>query len=101
MLPNKDQTIVSVFSLKENEEYLQMYLAQYLKQDFGLLNIIESWMVHGSDHWFFESNSLGVGSSKNQKIIIDEIQSINLNIGTPFPKTIFNKLKRDNLENLK
>jgi hypothetical protein len=101
VLPFEGNTLISIFSLKSDETNVMAYLGYYLSQDFGVINMIESWMVHGSDHWFLSPSVWEKITKKNQIRIADEITDLRFNVGNPFSMTIFNQLKRDNLDQIK
>lgn len=58
------------------------------------LNIIERWMAYGSDHWFIKPSIWEKIPIERQQIIIKEISKTDKCIFDPFPKSIFDDLRK-------
>ncbi len=97
VLPSENETTVIIFSSVENEEYIKGYVERFLRQDFGIINMIESWMMYGSDHWFIKPSIWEKITAENQKVIVSDIMDPSKRISSFYPKTIFNDFKRDRL----
>jgi hypothetical protein len=101
VLPSKSHTDIYFFSLKENQDSVWAYVNSFLKKDFGILALIETLMIHGSDHWFLKPSVWESITKKNQQQIVNDIMNLKSNIAVPYEKTIFNKIKRSELESFK
>ena len=95
VLPTLNDTNIFIFSASENENFINKYLDGFTKHEFGIIEMIESWMVHGSDHWFIQPSIWEKISKENQNAIINDIVHTKNNIGSVYNKTIFNDLKRE------
>ncbi len=100
VLPTENETNVVIFSLKENEDYVNAYLNRFMRQDFGIINMIESWMVYGSDHWFLKPSIWEKMTLENQIEFRKEIMNTGSNIASNYKKTVFNTFKRERIADL-
>lgn len=93
VLPQRRDTVVSISVLQRDRHHLARYLRQFAGP-LGLLCMIESWMIHGTDHWFISPKvwtSIDPGIRRN---ILDDILDVSRNIGSFYRHTVFNELKR-------
>lgn len=51
VIPQLTETIVSISVLQKDRAHLEIYLRKF-GTSLGLLCMVESWMLHGTDHWF-------------------------------------------------
>lgn len=100
VIPETTKTLVNLFCIKKDKAAVELYVNEYLKQHFGILNMIEAWMVYGSDHWFLKPSVWENITAENQSFFTTEIQNLKVNIATNNPKTFFNDLRRKSLSTL-
>lgn len=93
VLPFSNNTKIIISSLKKNQKDIECYLANF-NNPLDTVNMIESWMVYGSDHWFIKPSVWDKIKPEYQKKILKDIASTSGNIAQKYPITIFNDLKR-------
>ena len=52
VIPYKNQTTIICYTLKEHESIFQSYIDFYTQNILTILNLIESFMINASDHWY-------------------------------------------------
>lgn len=92
VLPFSDRTYILIFCLKKFTKELNFYMRNST-DGLHLINLVESWMIHGSDHWFLKPSIWEKIDKVNQEVIINSIWDTDHNIGSEFHKSIFNDLK--------
>jgi hypothetical protein len=97
VLPLEDKTFIFISTLKEFETELKCYMKQFVNP-LQIVSAVESWMIHGSDHWFIKPSIWQAIDSKYQKIILNQILDDNYNIGNNLNWTIFNDLKLESIK---
>jgi hypothetical protein len=98
VLPNENNTVIIISTRNDHSLYVQKYLSE-LKGPFDIINMIESWMIHGTDHWFIKPEVWKQIRPEFQIRILKDITSYDRNVAHPYDFTIFNSLKRHILEN--
>ena len=88
-------TIIFASTLNENERYLQYYFHSVLNDEISFINLVETWMVRGTDHWFIKPSVWWALDKEIQESILSDIHDLKYNIGTPYDKTIFKNLKNN------
>ena len=99
VLPQDNETIVSISVLPGDRNYLARYLRNF-NGTLGHLCMIESWMMHGTDHWFLAPRVWKSIRSDKRRFILDDILDVTRNIGCYYLHTIFNDLKRRTISDL-
>ena len=69
-----------------------------LNRSLALLEMVETWMVNGTDHWFIKPsvwNGIPVGRRSR---ILEDILHDAYNIGHPYPRSIFDSLREEMLK---
>lgn len=99
VLPQDNETIVSISVLQRDKDYLARYLCEFSGL-LGHLCMIESWMIHGTDHWFISPSVWTSIRPDKRQAILDDILDVSRNIGCYGRHTIFNELKRRVIKDL-
>ncbi len=60
--------------------------------------MVESWMAHGSDHWFIKPSVWEKIKPHYRELILKDIWDFSKNIGYKYNYSIFNDVKRTFLE---
>lgn len=89
--PNKTFIVASVLSKYKNE--LDLYINRF-SNPLEAVNMIESWMVHGSEHWFIKPSVWDKIQTKFKKEIVEDIWDLSKNIGDKYKYSILNDIKR-------
>ncbi len=84
ILPEVGRTKLLLIAAREHATAIQRY-AQGLGS-FAVLEMLESWMVHGSDHWFISPSAWNRIPFARQHGILDRIAITHFSLGdlTPF-----------------
>lgn len=96
--PTDKRTHVIMAVPKRHEAALATYMATYLNRSLGILTMIETWMVNGTDHWFITPSVWEKLPKKRQKQIFADILSEKHSIGEPYPHSIFDEIRKRNIE---
>ena len=94
VLPTNKKTTIFISSLKENEDYLKLYVNNVLSDGPSFINMIETWMIRGTDHWFIKPSIWNNIEQTRKDKILSDINDLRYNIGTPYTITIFDELKK-------
>lgn len=97
VIPGKASTLVAIAVAGEQKEHLALYRGLMMSGGFQLINMIESWMIHGTDHWFLDPAVWNEIRPPVREEILDDIMDDRPGIGTPYGRTIFNSLKRESM----
>lgn len=97
VIPAKASTLVAIAVAGEQKEHLALYKQLMMGGGFQLINMIESWMIHGTDHWFLDPAVWNELQPPIREQILDDIMDDQPGIGTPYGRTIFNRLKRESM----
>ncbi len=53
VLPEDGATTIAMHSRNEDAEFLKVYFGQR-SSSMAIINMVESWMLFGTDHWFLK-----------------------------------------------
>lgn len=98
ILPKQTETKLFLAVEPSHSKYLDVYIAEYLRTVLPRINMTETWMVRGSDHWFIKPSSWDEINAPRKQQILKDILDINFNIGTPYEYSIFNSLRKRVIE---
>ena len=93
VIPQDGKTVVYLSSLSNHRQFLNGW---YNKFKFGLngLNLIEQWMVHGTDHWYLPPSLWGNLTQARQTEIEELLQSEEFAVDVDPAPSIFDDLRR-------
>lgn len=94
VLPTANGTYIFVSALRKFKEEIEVYMSQ-CKHPLLVINLVENWMIHGSDHWFIKPSVWYCINKEAQSKILNEILNYDFNIGKEISLTIFNEIKLD------
>ena len=100
VLPFDSYTYVITSGLAINKEDIDYYLSHF-GNPLHAINMIEAWMVHGSDHWFIKPSIWNKIKLSHQQKIFKDMFDKSRNIGQPYELSIFNDARRAVIESLK
>lgn len=100
IVPTKDNTVLLILSEDKYIQYVIAYIQNYTKNAILTIEMIESWMIHGTDHWFIKPSIWYTLSENKRKVILNDILSIEKNIGVPYRHSIFDALRSELLNNI-
>lgn len=55
VLPFDKETFIIISGLRNYKEHIKYYI-RHFEDPLNVTNMAETWMVHGSDHWFLKPN---------------------------------------------
>ncbi len=90
VLPYKNSTFIVMHGRNEDENAIMSYLAHY-NDSMSLLNMIEVWMVYGTDHWFLKPSVWATIPDERRKKILSTIDSDDDEL--EFPHSIFDDIR--------
>lgn len=92
-LPHASGTTILLAVPRAHGDALDTYLATYLDKDYGLVDMLESWMVNGTDHWFLSPSVWGAIAPSVRLEIVSAVQSTEQTITSPSPFRILDCLR--------
>ena len=95
--PSPSETVIAVSCERSNGEFLPYYINEFAKRPLGLLTMIETWMVRGTDHWFVRPSVWNDLPTTRQGRILSDLGDTSANIGEPYSVSIFDEIRRDAL----
>lgn len=93
ILPHKENTFIFFSCLKKHTEALKLFMNQF-ENPLKIMCVIESCMIHGSDHWFIKPSIWNKIKPDSQQKILDSINDDKFCIADNFEMTILNDLKQ-------
>ena len=60
-----------------------------------LVDMIERWMIRGTDHWFIKPSVWRAIPAARQRALLAEMQKTSHGIGTPLTLSIFDDMRRE------
>jgi hypothetical protein len=94
ILPIKDSTYIFFSTLKKHTEALKLFMEQ-MENPLKMFTVIESCIIHGSDHWFIKPSVWNEIELEFKKKILDSINDEKFCIADEFRMTILNNLKQN------
>ncbi|MDI1444861.1 hypothetical protein [Polyangium sp. 6x1] len=101
VIPTPPNTFVAIAAPKAYGHMLDAYAAIRFSNPLMIIAAIESWMLHGTDHWFLGPDTWSSITPTAQQALLDDILDDTHNIGALYNKTVFNALKRDILAKIR
>lgn len=93
-IPFKNGTYFILASLNKYKKFIDSYVDYYQQHPLLLINMVENWMVHGSDHWFIKPSIWNQLKDEYKEKFLGEILDDSKNIGFPFEYSVFNGLRK-------
>ncbi|ACM11763.1 conserved hypothetical protein [Bacillus cereus Q1] len=100
ILPFEKETFFLISSLKRDEAYLEEYFETFTQHPLLILDMVESWMIHGSDHWFINIDVWNKISSDKQKKILNDLLVTEKSIWNQYDLSIFDEVREEYLKML-
>lgn len=101
ILPQKDSTTIVCVGLEKDKNICKKYFDYSLSDPLTILNMIESFMINGTDHWFINPDFWSKISTKKQKKILHDILITEDSIIDEYPISIFDDLRKKIISVLK
>jgi hypothetical protein len=98
-MPN-GTTYVAITGPRRHELAIESYFRHYAQDPILILNMIESWMVYGTDHWFASPSVWTTIRNDVKEALMRDYTDTSRNVAYECPHTVFNQLKRSMLARL-
>jgi len=98
IIPLKDSTYIICVAGQEHESIINPYINFFFSSPLNILNMIESFMINGSDHWFINPNYWEVMHKNKQKKILHDILNTQNSFLEEYPISIFDDIRENILE---
>lgn len=100
IIPNKGSTIFTFGAHASDKDFIEAYISTWMKNAFGMLSMVESWMVNGSDQWYLQPSIWDALPEKRKSAILCALRACEQNIGEEYELSIFDGLRREFLGQL-
>jgi hypothetical protein len=100
VIPHKTTTSLILLSRTEFFDAAQAYMELFTQSYLSALEMVEAWMLHGSDHWFIRPSVWNNIPIDRQKVIQNDILCITKGINQFYRHSIFDDLRLSLLSNL-
>ena len=101
VLPQKESTNIVCVSLDKDKKICDKYYEYSLSDPLTILNMIESFMVNGSDHWFISPDYWAKMPKQKQEKILYDILATEDSFIDEYPISIFDDIRTKILSVLK
>lgn len=91
--PRAAATDVFMLVQKRHEAAARNYFVNWQQPDFRFVSMVESWMIHGTDHWFLRPSVWNEIPKQRQAAILKDILETPFNIGQEYQGSIFDNLR--------
>lgn len=89
----KNENIIVLYCKDDDTKYLKEYLKLFSQNgEIATLNIIEQFMIRGTDHWFINPDVWNSFSKEKQNKILNELLDRTKGINFPINFTIFDNV---------
>jgi len=92
VFPNVKGTTLVLYSKSKNTAYVDAYFKQ-LNNSFDIINMIEQWMIRGTDHWFLKPSVWDAKSDEEKSQILSEMLDFSKGLLHKLNFSIFNELR--------
>lgn len=92
VIPQEGATLLFIGTLREHQSFLRIWQKR-IDNILGMLNLVEGWMVHGTDHWFIRPSVWASLPSSRKREILDGLISTDGVPGRSEAPSIFDDLR--------
>jgi hypothetical protein len=96
--PSAAGTQLSILVKSQYQRDVENYIREFRTPEFRVLSMIETWMVHGSDHWFLQPSVWKRIPQTRAEKILGDIADLSRNIGMEYERSIFDERRSEFLE---
>jgi len=97
VIPQGNRTALSMASTREAEMALRAYIAPFSYGNLGLLTMVETWMIHGSDSWYIRPSVWDELPKDRQGRLLAEMMDLKHPIGIPCKHSVFDTIRKSHL----
>jgi len=91
-----NSTMLTICAPPSDSPAVDLYLSS-LESALGLLNMVEQWMIRGTDHWFLHPDAWAAKPDGARQAILDSIEDGSAGIDAPLDFSILDGMRRDML----
>lgn len=95
VVPQSASTLIVMATLAKEEGYLQDYKARWMNHALGMLSMIESWMVNGTDQWCIRPSTWSKIPTLRASALLEEVVGSRRNVGEDCAASIFDDLRTE------
>jgi len=88
------QTKIMIGGVAEHKNALQLYFEANSSSSPAFLEMVESWMIHGSDHWFMTPSAWAGIPNARQRAVCDRILDERWSLADRVPFSILDEPRR-------
>lgn len=99
VLPHEGKTYIVICVLKKFTKQLRDYI-EFRKHPLQIISLIESWMIHGSDHWFIKPSEWDKIDKPRARLILDDILDLTKNIGFDYKYSILDDMRKSIIKDM-
>lgn len=92
VIPQEGSTMLLIGTTRKHQAFLNAWQKR-IDNILGMLNLVEGWMVHGTDHWFIRPSVWGALPSSRKRQILDGLKSTDGAPGISDSPSIFDDLR--------
>lgn len=95
VVPQAGSTLIIMATLAEEERFLKAYQARWMNHALGILSMIESWMVNGTDQWCIRSSTWENIPAHRATVLLAEVVGSRRNVGEKCDASIFDDIRSE------
>lgn len=92
VIPQEGATLLLIGTIRRHRAFLKAWQKR-IDNILGMLNLVEGWMVHGTDHWFIRPSVWEALPSSRKRQILDGLGSTDGAPGISDTPSIFDDLR--------
>lgn len=92
VIPQEGSTLLLIGTTRKHQVFLKAWQKR-IDTILGMLNLVEGWMVHGTDHWFIRPSVWDALPSSRKRQILDGLKSTDGAPGISEAPSIFDDLR--------
>lgn len=100
VVPQTDGSVIFIATLNNHRQFMNGW-AKRLQSGLPMLDLVEGWMMHGSDHWFITPSVWENLDDKRKERILAELQSLEGVPSADPAEPIFDDLRREFVDALR
>lgn len=91
--PSDTKTKIIIAGSAEHDDAIKNYFALQANQFLGVLTMLETWMINGTDHWFITPSIWEKIPEHRRSTILNDILDDRYSIAMMYPRSIFDDIR--------
>jgi len=92
--PKDGSTDLLIMCTDRDDRHLDEYVKLFTTSPLGVIAMVESWMVHGTDHWFLRPSTWTQLPPARRSQILNDILDETRNAGSEYQHSIFDSIRQ-------